>query len=186
MNLYRLNKLLFFCIYLICTHPFILHSEKFEMKLTGGGLTKWEFFSDQVMGGKSKGNFQRITEGNINFVRLNGYVTTENNGGFIQIRSNVLNLSENIKGISLKVRGNGQRYYVFVRTTGTLLPWQYYRADFPTTSDWTHLNLDFEDFVRSSFWLKKMLSPSTIKSVGIVAFGRNHKAEVDLAEVSFF
>ena len=74
----------------------------------------WSFFSDGVMGGVSSGKAMLRNSGQDNFVRIEGNVSTENNGGFIQIRHNLKKpLEETIKGIRLKVRGNGENYYIF-------------------------------------------------------------------------
>ena len=51
-------------------------------------LKKWEFVSDKVMGGISEGKFEILKDKKNNFLRLSGIVSTENNGGFIQIRTN--------------------------------------------------------------------------------------------------
>ena len=49
-------------------------------------LKDWKFFSDQVMGGVSEGKTSiGKDEGNF-FLRLEGTVSTKNNGGFIQVR----------------------------------------------------------------------------------------------------
>jgi len=49
-------------------------------------LEDWKFFSDQVMGGASEGKTSiEKDEGNF-FLRLEGRVSTKNNGGFIQVR----------------------------------------------------------------------------------------------------
>ncbi len=146
----------------------------------------WVFFSDQVMGGKSQGKAMALNEGNDQFVRLQGDVTTVNNGGFIQIRTPVNGLGKELKGLSLKIRGNGERYYVFIRTSGTMLPWQYYKAEFPSQREWAEVSIEFESFDRSSAWLSKKIKPETVKSIGIVAFGREHKALVDVAALQFF
>ena len=83
----------------------------------------WSFFTDGVMGGVSSGKAFFGKSGTDNFVRLEGKVSTANNGGFIQIRHSLEKyLNDDIKGISLKVRGNGEKYYIFIRTTSTLLP----------------------------------------------------------------
>lgn len=146
----------------------------------------WTFFSDQVMGGKSEGMANVFTDDDQQFIRLQGNVTTANNGGFIQIRTSVSGLTEELKGISLKIRGNGERYYVFVRTASTILPWQYYKADFASKKEWSVIKVEFKKFVRSSGWLNKKIRPEAIKSVGIVAFGRDHDALVDVASIQFF
>ena len=83
------------------------------------------------MGGVSQGKAFFGKSGSDNFVRIEGNVSTDNNGGFIQIRHSLTkSLDDDIRGISLKVRGNGERYYVFIRTSSTLLPWQFYNASF--------------------------------------------------------
>lgn len=162
---------------------FCVFAEDQVMKKTN---IDWVFFSDQVMGGESEGKAQSLIDADGKFIRLEGTVTTANNGGFIQIRTPVSGLNEKLKGVSLKIRGNGERYYVFIRTTGTMLPWQYYRADFPSTKDWSEVRLNFREFVRSSAWLNKQIRPKSIKSIGIVAFGRDHYALIDVASVQFF
>ncbi len=157
-----------------------------EMNYTNTTDYGWVFFSDQVMGGQSKGEAQVLSEAGNQFIRLKGIVTTANNGGFIQIRTSVAGLEKNLKGISLKVRGNGQRYYVFIRTSGTMLPWQYYKADFLSKPEWIEVNLELKNFIPSSAWLRKTIRPDSIKSIGIVAFGRDHKALIDVASLRFF
>ena len=147
----------------------------------------WSFFSDGVMGGVSSGKAILKNSGKDNFVRIEGNVSTKNNGGFIQIRHNLIKpLEETIKGIRLKVRGNGENYYIFIRTSSTLLPWQFYNLEFPTSKKWSIVELEFKKFKRSSSFLRKIFKSSSIKSVGIVAYGRDHYAKVDVAEIDFF
>ena len=156
------------------------------MDKINGNDAEWRFFSDQVMGGRSAGSATRMSDDTDTFFRMKGLVTTENNGGFIQIRANVLKLPDNIKGVELRVRGNGERYYVFLRTTGTVLPWQYYKAEFKTSGDWKKIQLPFNKFERSSSWLRKTIAPGAIKSIGIVAFGEDYEALIDVERVNFF
>ena len=147
----------------------------------------WSFFSDGVMGGVSSGKAFFGKSGSDNFVRLEGRVSTANNGGFIQIRHSLAKyLDNNIKGISLKVRGNGEKYYIFIRTTSTLLPWQFYNASFKTSKNWKVIKINLDSFQPSSSFLRKKIKSSSIKSIGIVAYGRDHKAKVDISEIYFF
>ena len=147
----------------------------------------WSFFTDGVMGGVSSGNAFFGKSGKDNFVRLEGKVSTANNGGFIQIRHSLTKYLDNdIKGISLKVRGNGEKYYVFIRTTSTLLPWQFYNASFKTSKNWRVIKINFDTFQPSSGFLRKTIKSSSIKSIGIVAYGRDHEAKVDISEIYFF
>ena len=79
--------------------------------------TRWRFFTDQVMGGVSTGGVVFAQEDGQSFARMTGQVSTANRGGFIQMR---LDLSspppEGTTGVRLVVRGNGQRYFVHLRT----------------------------------------------------------------------
>ena len=147
----------------------------------------WSFFTDGVMGGVSSGKAFFGKSGSDNFVRLEGSVSTANNGGFIQIRHSLTKYLDNdIKGISLKVRGNGEKYYIFIRTTSTLLPWQFYNASFKTSKSWKVVKINLREFQPSSNFLRKTVKSSTIKSIGIVAYGRDHEAKVDISEIYFF
>lgn len=148
---------------------------------------QWDYISDQVMGGVSDGKLQIVTNEAESFARLSGEVSTENNGGFIQFRTNLSDIDKgNIKGIFLKVRGNNQKYYVHLRTKGTLLPWQYYQGEFDVQAQWQLIKLPLESFVASSGWLRKKVKSTSIKSMGIVASGRDHRAELSVSEVGFY
>ena len=147
----------------------------------------WSFFTDGVMGGVSSGKAFLGKSGSDNFVRLEGDVSTANNGGFIQIRHSLAKyLDKDIRGISLKVRGNGEKYYIFIRTTSTLLPWQFYNASFKTSKNWKVVKLNLQAFQPSSNFLRKTIKSSSIKSIGIVAYGRDHEAKIDISEINFF
>lgn len=147
----------------------------------------WSLFTDGVMGGVSSGKAFFGKSGSDNFVRLEGQVSTQNNGGFIQIRHNLTKrLDSEIRGVSLKVRGNGEKYYVFIRTNSTLLPWHFYNAGFSTSTRWKEVDLTFDSFLPSSRFLRKSISSSSIKSIGIVAYGRDHYAKLDVSEINFF
>ena len=186
MRVNGLLRILGVGIFLNITTAFTVSAGDSEMKEVKEKNINWFFFSDQVMGGKSQGKAKFFSNEIVNFVRLEGDVTTANNGGFIQIRTKVSNLEKELEGLMIKVRGNGERYYVFVRTSGTIMPWQYYKADFPSENNWVEVKLKFKDFVRSSSWLTKTIRPDSIKSVGIVAFGRNHNALIDVSDLQFF
>jgi hypothetical protein len=148
---------------------------------------RWAYFSDQVMGGVSEGRVEFLEQAGESFARMTGSVSTENNGGFIQIRTDVASGSvDSAAGVYVKVRGNSQRYFVHLRTSGTLLPWQYYQAEFDVSNDWQIIRLPLSDFKRSGSWLRKAVKPSSIRSLGVLAYGREHEAEIDVAEIGFY
>jgi hypothetical protein len=137
----------------------------------------WSYLADTVMGGVSEGT-ARIEDGAL---RLTGTVSTANRGGFIQARTAVpQGLPENTTALRLRVRGNGERYFVHLRTTRTRLPWQYYQQGFDTGPDWAEVTLPFTAFTASGRLMSGTLRPAEIRSIGIVAYGRDHAADLSL------
>lgn len=149
--------------------------------------TRWQFIADTVMGGVSTGQVEFIWEDGATHARMTGSVSTKNNGGFIQFRMKLpTSLPKGAVGLRLVVRGNDQRYFMHLRTSGTVLPWQYYQAGFNVTQEWAEVRLPFEDFKPSGLLLRSVPKPESVKSIGVVAFGREHEAEIDVIEVGYY
>jgi len=147
---------------------------------------KWQFISDQVMGGVSSGKVEFLNDNNNLYARLTGNVSTENKGGFIQIRRKLEKSSlEGTKFIEITAKGNNQNYFIHLRTSGTLLPWQYYQISFKVVNDFKIFKLPINEFKRSSVFLSKQINPKNITSVGVVAFGRDHSADIYIKEINF-
>ena len=143
---------------------------------------KWEFISDNVMGGISIGKVQYQNDTAI----LSGNVSTENNGGFIQIRMSLDKIKlDKAKSIKLIAKGNNQKYFVHLRTTRTLLPWQYYQAEFIVEENYKEFILPIEDFKKSRSLMLKKVNPKKITSIGLVAYGRDHEAYLTIKEIEF-
>jgi hypothetical protein len=161
--------------------PMIIHD--FNTKAQG----QWSYVSDQVMGGVSEGSLSFIQDESQTFAHMTGNVSTENNGGFIQFRTNVKNIDKKqVQGIYLNVRGNSEKYYIHLRTSGTLMPWHYYASDFVADKAWQTIKLPLDSFLPSSGWLRNTVKRTGIKSLGVVAFGRDHKADIQVAEIGFY
>lgn len=149
--------------------------------------TRWLFIADTVMGGVSTGKVSFLEENGETHARMTGSVSTRNNGGFIQFQMKILSpLPKSAAGLRLVVRGNDQRYFMHLRTSGTLLPWQYYQAGFEVSREWSEVRFPFEAFKASGSLLRIVPRPESLKSVGIVAFGRDHQAEIEVREVSYY
>jgi hypothetical protein len=149
--------------------------------------TRWRFFTDQVMGGVSTGGVTFAQEDGQTFARMTGHVSTANRGGFIQMRLDLTSPPpEGTTGVRLVVRGNSQRYFVHLRTGGTLLPWQYYQAGFDVTESWVEVRLPLEAFAASGALLRSVPAPGRLTSVAVVAYGRDHDARIDVREVGFY
>jgi hypothetical protein len=139
---------------------------------------EWAYLADTVMGGVSEG--QAALERGV--LRLTGTVSTANRGGFIQARTALKSgLPDGTVGLRLNVRGNGERYFIHLRTTATLLPWQYYQAPFETTGDWRDVDVPLAAFAPSGRLLPRRVAPGSVRSFALVAFGRDYQADVSLA-----
>ena len=102
---------------------------------------EWVPFSDQVMGGISEVNFMEREENGLSHYHMEGNVSTENNGGFIQFRANVKIEDLPYKGLKINTRGNGEEYFIHIRTPKTRLPWNYYASSFTVSSEWQSIKI---------------------------------------------
>ena len=147
---------------------------------------KWQFVSDQVMGGVSSGKVEFLNDKNNLYARLIGNVSTENKGGFIQIRRKLEKLNlEGSKFIEIIAKGNNQNYFIHLRSSRTFLPWQYYQMTFKVLNNFKKFKLPISEFKRSSLLLSKNINTKNITSIGIVASGRDHSADIHIKEINF-
>ena len=148
---------------------------------------RWRFFTDQVMGGLSTGGVVFGQEDGLGFARMTGRVSTANRGGFIQMRQDLTNPPpKGTAGVRLVVRGNGQRYFVHLRDDSSRMPWQYHQAGFEVTEVWIEVRLPFAAFLPCGGVQGGVPKPSSLTSVAVVAYGRDHEARIDVREVGFY
>ena len=147
----------------------------------------WEFISDQVMGGVSTGKMLFKNQDVDGYLHLTGNVSTKNQGGFIQARTSLKNvLTNDIKGIKIRAKGNATKYYLHLRTNGTILPWHYYQAEFNVQENWSDISIPLINFKKSGGFLRNKIKPKSLKSIGIVAYGRDHIADLSVSLLSFY
>jgi hypothetical protein len=162
-------------------------SEDAMMEFSVSDPARWDYFSDQVMGGISEGqvSFDSVDEQPV--LRLSGHVSTANRGGFIQART-TLNapLHDTAQGIILNVRGNTQPYYLHIRTKWTVLPWQLYQAEFDTSQDWQEVRIPFEAFAPYGGLLRQSFKKSDVRSIAVVAFGRDYDADLFVRAIGVY
>jgi len=143
----------------------------------------WSYVADGVMGGVSQGQLS-FEDG---AVRLTGQVSTDNNGGFIQIRRDLTGgLPADTQGLRLEVRGNGETYYVFLRTRGLSRVWHSYRHAFVAGPDWAEINLDLAHFEPSHADMPATFTPDQLIRIGLVAYGRDHEADLSARALSAY
>jgi len=116
-------------------------------------------------------------------------VSLENRGGFVQV---ALSLRENgrsfdaspFTGVRLWVKGNGENYYVHLRSSKTWLPWQYYEAPFFADNQWQKVEIPFERFIPQS--LKAVLNPKKLKRLAVVGAKKAFKADIAVSRIEFY
>lgn len=147
--------------------------------------TEWRRVSDHVMGGVSQGWVTTAVLDGEPCIQLRGDVRLDNNGGFIQAAldfslDGTVDLSA-YRGIALRVRGNGERYNLHLRTADTRLPWQSYRQSFTAGAIWRDVDFPFTEF--TAYRIRRRLDTSRLRRLGVVAIGRVFHADLCVAGV---
>ena len=109
-----------------------------------GEEKRWEVINDEVMGGLSESRLSMTSDKTALF---EGEVSLENNGGFASVRTYIGDLFlDGFKGLAVRVRGDGKRYRLRVRTVDTSEGFAY-QTSFVTQADtWLTLHLPFSVF----------------------------------------
>jgi len=150
--------------------------------------TDWRLITDTVMGGISDGALRQERIDGRDCLRLTGQVRLENNGGFVQMATDLgpsgrLDASA-FRGLVLDVYGNAEEYKVHLRTNATVLPWQSYRADFAAKREWQRIEIPFSAF--RPYRLVAALDLSRLRRLGLVAIGRRFEADLCLARLGLY
>ena len=144
----------------------------------------WTVVNDGVMGGVSSSSMQVTDSGTGMFA---GRLSLENNGGFASVRMQMdaPNLAA-YAGLVVRVRGDGRRYQVRLRTDDRF-DGIAYRAEFDTEADvWTTVVIPFSDFVPTFRGYvppnAPPLDPNTVRQLGFLLADKREGAfrlEVD-------
>jgi hypothetical protein len=149
----------------------------------------WEYVADNVMGGVSNGGMRQETYQSRKAAVLYGDVSLDNNGGFIQIASDLNSDGTAFDasiwtGLELDISGNGDRYDIRLRTDQLTKPWRSFRTEFTATPDWQSLRIPFGTF--TSHKTEAIFDPTQLRRIGILAIGRKFHAEVAVAGVRLY
>ena len=152
-------------------------------------MDDWRFIKDQVMGGKSDGfmALKKSTNENFDFISAKGNVSTDG-GGFLMFRKEIdANDLNEFSKVKFKARGNNEKYFIHIKTRGSIFPWVRYLSEFEVTNEWQDFEIEFTEFIRYSNKSpkKKNLNPKKIKLIGVEASGRDFDMEIDIASMSF-
>jgi hypothetical protein len=150
---------------------------------------EWELIADRVMGGVSHGTMRREIVRDREAIHMQGDVSLENNGGFLQIALDLAPDGSSIDagrwaGIEIDVIGNDESYNLHLRTADVTRPWQSYRQSFVAKPEWQTLRLPFAEF--DAHRIDAPLDLSTLRRIGIVAIGRAFHADIAIGGARFF
>jgi hypothetical protein len=154
--------------------------------VTGNG---WALISDRVMGGVSAGTMKREVVGGRDAIRMQGGVSLENNGGFLQVALDLGDAGGEVDargwtGIRLEVFGNNEIYNLHLRTSDIRRPWESYRQSFQAPAKWTSVSLPFDGFIPHR--TERPLNLARLRRIGIVAIGREFEADIAIADIWFY
>ena len=144
--------------------------------------SNWYLVTDQVMGGKSELKVE-VDDG---VFSLSGYVTTENNGGFVRLAHSPKNVNKQVKGIRFMAKGNNETYEVHVTMQGLRMPpWAYHSSTFDVNTEWKMFEINFSDFEKKSGVSAKLL-PNNIRDISFAGYGRDFDVDLQVKEISFY
>ena len=144
--------------------------------------SNWYLVTDQVMGGKSELKVE-VDDG---VFSLSGYVTTENNGGFVRLAHSPKYVDKEVKGIRFMAKGNNETYEVHVTMQGLRMPpWAYHSSTFDVNTEWKIFEINFSDFEKKSGVSAKLL-PNNIRDISFAGYGRDFDVDLLVKEISFY
>ena len=151
--------------------------------------TDWQLFTDQVMGGVSRGSMIRKVIGRRPAIHMGGDVSLENNGGFIQISLDLAPAGDvldaaNWNGVEIDVCGKACEYELRLRTSDLPQRWQSYRQAFTVETSWKTIKLPFDQFVPHR--TEHPLNIQRLRRLGLVAIGRAFTVDLALGGIRFF
>jgi len=134
-----LNLLLIFNTVNLMAQDIVFNFEKNK------DLKQWFIVNDDVMGGVSESNFSINKDG---YGIFQGYISTENNGGFCSIRHS---LSRKYIGnnnvLKLKIKGDGKDYQLRIKADRN--DYFSFIATFKTTGEWEEIIIPLKEMYPS-------------------------------------
>jgi len=154
----------------------------------GPASPRWRIVNDTVMGGVSSSSATMLEKG---LVRFSGILSLDNNGGFASVRADSDEFSFPSDGtLLLKVRGDGRRYTVDLRTQRRQGAFSY-KAGFQTEAgETTEVRLPLSSFRATAFGrmmpAATPLDPSRVVSFGFMLADKNPGPfRLDILSVEF-
>ena len=158
-------------------------------KTQSGQWINWMVVNDGVMGGMSESRTKVSEHGTLVFT---GNVSLENNGGFASIRHGAEPFGlERGKGIMLRVKGDGKKYQLRVRTSDRF-DGMAYKVDFETKKDaWLEFRFPWNVFTATfrgrTIEDAPSLKPLNIRQIGfLIADKQEGSFELEIQTLEAF
>lgn len=146
----------------------------------------WQMVSDQVMGGLSQGQMYLTEDG----VNVQGQVSLENNGGFLQVQwliDESLSSADlkNYEGIFIEwCAPKTEDLELLLKSSQLWMPWQSYRCKATITTDWQTLFIPFEAF--EPYRTQTRLNPKRINKFAVLAGGKEMMVEFNIRQFGLY
>ena len=149
----------------------------------------WSGFTDRVMGGVSDATFTEDVIGGRTCIRLQGTVTRDQGGGFVQMARNFGSYREVFnaipyQGLELTVFGNNEVYNIHLRTSDVRWYDQSYRTSFFAEPQWQTFRFPWSTFIPNS--IDKPLNLNGIQRIGLLGWMREFQADLALSKIGFY
>jgi len=169
-----------------CTETGVIDDLTETFPRTSCGTT-WSGYTDQVMGGVSSAILTREQSFHGRTANvLRGRVSMENNGGFVQMATNLAKDptqnptvdASDFDGVELEVLYDGaddhENFNVHLKTEACYRPFSSYRATFEVPhGEWTTIRLPFSEFVGNGPGASEVpFNKACLKRLGLVAIGK--------------
>lgn len=143
----------------------------------------WRVVTDQVMGGVSRAQLIQNEQG----VHLEGDVSLENNGGFIQIqmaRPADLNTALS-QGIYIEwCSEHAQPFELLIKSSQLWMPWQSYRITATAFNEWQTLFIPFSEF--KPYKTQTRLRVDKITKFSVLAGGENKFVKLSIKHFGLY
>ena len=150
------------------------------------GEQAWYFVSDQVMGGVSHGEVHTYAEQGQIQTCLQGQVSLENNGGFIQMQwvlDRGVDLSQ-FSGFYVDWRGQTPALALHLKTDQLMRPWQSYRYETQVSAQWQRQYIAFTDF--APYRTDTPLDLAHVRRLAVIALGEAGAVQVCVREMGLY
>lgn len=156
-------------------------------------LAGWSNVDDVVMGGRSQSRITHVETPTGSAARFSGTVSLEQGGGFASVRARDLALDlSGCTGLRLRVRGDGKRYGVTLRSGGGSWGLRFQAMfEAPPGDDWFVIELPFAAFSPKVWGMTLPLAPTLkrgrITSVGLIISDKQAGPfALDIAEIGAY